>query len=244
MRFNPSISNKISLLLLFFSTATYCQVQEENTYYSWFDGLIGIENTNLFNGVEYLDENRTTRENHKFFKLPEFFIGTITYDGQSYSNIEMKYNIYDDKLIARLKAQDGSQYIVQLLNEKVKHFEIDNQLFVWVNGNTSEDKITNGFYERVLLNENFTLLKKHKKKKVKKLNKQNAFYEFIDTRSKHLIQKDGKFLTISSKNDLMNLFPEQKKALKEFYSNTPSIRRLNSDALILTLARKLQNDLL
>ena len=67
--------------------------------------------------------------NHKFYKIFEFVIGDIIYDGQPYYNIKMKYDLLEDQIIVNLFTNTGDN-IFKLLSSKLNSFTINNSEFI------------------------------------------------------------------------------------------------------------------
>ena len=77
----------LSLFLFLQPLFFYCQQsKDESNYYIWFDELVGVENTGLYLGTEYLINYRITEENYSFFESQNFLLGTVNYNRQTYFN--------------------------------------------------------------------------------------------------------------------------------------------------------------
>lgn len=198
------------------------QSADNSFVYSWFDQVVGQANTGIYNAVEYIEEHRTINEHHKFF-LNEFFLpASVVYDGQPYYDVELKYNVYDDLLQVKVQHKNNPA-IFQLLSEKVESFRIPDHSFI----NLQEQ---GGFHEVLLENEELGLYKKHRKSIKKREDEQFVYYEFPSEAPHYLLRYDQDFHRINSRRDILRIFPENKRIIREFYSSARSLRKSNPDA--------------
>ncbi len=158
---------KFIFIVVFLSFSLYtsrlnCQTNIENqNYYTWFDQVVGIENTNLFNGTRYFKKYRTEDGMHEFFKDDAFVLGSVTFDGQNYFNIPLKYDIYEDEIIANLKSTYG-QTILRLNKAFISKFLIYNEQFMFISVKNKEVYL-NGFYEDAYSDNHISLYIQHNK---------------------------------------------------------------------------------
>ena len=114
------------LILLFFCINSSSLFSQNNSssenYYNWFDNIIGINNTNLLNGIEFKEEYRTLENNSQYFFSNQFIPGDLIYNGQPYYDVDMKYDIYEDQLIIRLVDNTG-YFAIKLIKELVESFK-------------------------------------------------------------------------------------------------------------------------
>src|SRR5437868_11207273 len=92
----------------------------------------------LLNGSTYI-EYKPQKDEHPYF-LPEWYSGSIVYDGEQFDNVALLYDLNADVLVT--ENIYGANKI-QLVSEKVDRFIIEKHLFVLLTG----QKIENGFYE-------------------------------------------------------------------------------------------------
>ena len=95
------------------SLSTFSQTYSEEKIYSWYDQKIGIENTTLFQGIEYVETDRMINEQHKFFETQEFQEGIVTYNGQTF------YEGFDESEsrvgVAQKVSGPGFQGIIEIM---------------------------------------------------------------------------------------------------------------------------------
>ncbi|NQY05023.1 MAG: hypothetical protein HRT68_02180 [Flavobacteriaceae bacterium] len=223
----------IAFLALINLSASYAQNGSNPEYYEWFDAIIGVENTGLYDGIEYKEKYRTINEKHKFFLSPNFLKGDVIYDGQIYANIDMKYDLHEDLLLVKLKNKDGGDVILELMKDKVNSFSIAGNNFVQLK---SEEQGITGFYEVLSRGKGFTFFKKNKKHRKEKLDKKVVYSEFNNDDEYILLYNDI-YSSIKSKRTLTKIFPEYKKDINVFHDNNENLLRSNPDAYMSELMR-------
>lgn len=231
MRF-PKYS-KMGLLLflvcVFLSPSLFSQ---EAKTYSWFDEAVGATNTGLYNGVEYIEQHRNINENHKFFLSRDFLPGTLYYDGQPYFSQLLKYNVFDEVLIVKAK-----ESLFQLINNKVDGFEIGGHRFI--NVKTETHPRVQGFYEVLLENEQVMVLKRHSKYINELRDRKFVHYEFKPENNDYEIKYNDEYYEISSRRDVMKIFPGLKKEIRDLYSSERALRKANSDEFMIRLFKEI-----
>ena len=216
-----------SLLLLFFSISffSYAQNNSRNgSHYNWYDAIVGVENTGLYVGYEYKDQYRITEEYHKFFQSHDFLKGSLTYNGQTYYEQQLKYNVFEDELIIKLKNR-GGETVMQLIKDELDGFSINGHQFHKFK-NIEDNSDTSGFYEVLKNYPQFRLLKKHSKRRIKKLDKNVVYYEYKERKHLYFILYDNVSYEVRSKKDFLNIFPEHKEELKNFNSKSKSAQEV------------------
>lgn len=211
--------------------------QVESHYYNWFDQIVGIANTALYNGVEYMETHRSTRENHKFLGFQRFVKGTVDYDGQRYYSVPMKYNVFDDELLVKLSNRNGES-IIQLIKGNIYGFSIADKQFLNINSPEARKNGVMGFYELLMTTGSFTLYKKNRKNRLKRIRNNSVVYDFLESKSLFMLFRDGQYIPISVRRDITDLFPQFRKDLKEYYLNNPTFRYLDKETLFKVLLKQ------
>ncbi|MEM9648344.1 MAG: hypothetical protein AAF969_07670 [Bacteroidota bacterium] len=193
--------------------ASMAQLQEaEQEYYNWFDGITGVENSNLYEGTLTVENYALEKGSHRFFESPNYLVGSIVYDDQAYFGISMKYDIYEDELLLGLRSDSGIK-LLQLIKDRVREFTIDGRRFRNMGCGMDEQAHGSGFYEVLQENASFSFLKKHYKEKFSKYGKNRVFHKFTDMTKYFLVYKNHCY-TIKSKKDIFKIFPHFRTELK------------------------------
>ena len=228
------------LLLLFFSVYTVAQKSnDEKQYYKWFDTTIGVENTGLYNGVEYIDAEQAKGEFVKFLYRGDFRLGTIEYEGQTYYDIPLKYDVYNDKVVVKIIG-DNSTSILQLFTEKLTFFEVNGKNFSKIVNRTTENDNDNlsGFYEVLFNSSEIKVYKKHRKGQLRQIKNKTLLFEYKPKSPRYFLEHQNNMYTVKSKRDFIQLFPELKNEINEIGVEN-AVKRNNPDAYMLAYAKQI-----
>lgn len=219
---------------IFCSVITYGQnsiSSTEKDTYKWFDSIIGQKNSALSLGPKYFDKIRTINDNHKYYNSQRFQKGDLTFNGQPYFDILMKYDIHFDQIIIQV-INKLEKYTLQLEKSKVQNFFIANKKFI----NISDKNKDYGFVEELKKGE-ISLYKKHMKDAFAKLDRQFKYSRYKEANF-FLISYKNKFIEIRSKSDLRKQFPTIRKEINRLYKEIYSSK--NTDASMVQIISKIE----
>lgn len=210
--------------------------QDQPELLKWFDTQIGIENSNLFNGTAYVDRHRTINAKNKLFGNASGS-GSVSYDGQWYPDLQMRYNIFDDVLVVQLQSGMGLN-IIQLVKEKTDRFTIHGSEFRNISQSENSGNVA-GFHEVLWEDKTFSVLKKHARKLIEKRDRQISYYEFEPTEGYIAFSYDSTAYLISSRNDLVKRFPQYREEIQSFYKENNALQRSRPETFYINLFREL-----
>lgn len=232
---------RIIILLLFISPKIFSQnLNESKSIYKWFDSIVGVGNTAIYNGIEYQKEYKTLNGNDEFYITSNFLYGDLIYDKQPFFKIPMKYDVYKDELIVMLSSQN-SRSIIELVKTKIKSFVIQGSRFI----GTYKD-LTNReyeFFEVLYEKDRIKFFKKHRKEKKVLLDKDFVYNKFYDKIDYYLVY-DGKYHEISSKRDIMRVFPNYRKEILSFSKSNRRLYKADYELYIIRLSEFINNKML
>ncbi len=234
-------TKKIALLffLLCLFQSTFSQINnEDKAYYLAFDSIIGQENTSLYNGKRYVDRYRSLENKHRYFLQSKFQKGHVVYNQQPFFNINLKYDLFEDVLIAKLSG-NKSFFNMVFISEHVEKFSIQEHQFI--NLNVFENSNFTGFAEIIYSGNDLILLKKWTKEKKDNIRGQAVVYEF-DENLMYIVSNKGKLETIKSKNSLKKLIPEKSSIINEFYRDQKPLLKSNPDLFMKQLIIKINEN--
>lgn len=221
-----------------FSFSCFSQNSSKEKIYSWYDKQTGIENSVLFRGIEYVEEDRMINEKHKFFESEEFKHGSVTYEGQIYYNVPLKFNIYDDLLLVNLQQELRNSFF-QLFSDKVNYFEIDDHKFRFLQAENNSD--IQGFYEVISEEGDFEIFKKHRKNRMEIRDRNIAYSEFSIANPDYIFQFQNEFFELDNRRDLFSQFPDFKNEIRGFYNKNRKQSKDNTDAFMKNLANEMNS---
>lgn len=210
-------------VLLFCLISNGQEKGNKEDFYNFFDGIVGVENSDLHYGKVYQEKYRIKSKKTKFFPEADFVFGSLVFNGQPYFDISLKYNVYDDELLMQVDKRFGGD-ILQLHKKQVSNFKIGKHFFVKID-NT---EITGGFYEVVLEKQFFLLLKKHRKSLKELLGEKLIFYEFENEDEYFFLQYQNTYHSIKKASTLISIFPKYEVELKSFDQNQDSSQPFDS----------------
>tara|TARA_R110002020_G_scaffold279756_2_gene495532 strand:- start:1596 stop:2303 length:708 start_codon:yes stop_codon:yes gene_type:complete len=228
---------KFTLLpLIFLYLNSFSQNSLNKNSYSFYDSLVGVENTEIFNGPRFLDILKSTKDNHRYFNSLAFVRGYIIYNSQLYNHINLRYDLINDDVIV-VSSGDKGFFDVRLIRDKVQEFGIQNHHFIKL----PEDKAT-GFYEVGYIGAQVSLYIKHQKSTKERLNKRVPYFEFFKT-SFYQLRYNGKLYKIESSRDVEAIIPDKREQIRDFHSTYAILSKSKPDAYIVKLITYLDNNL-
>lgn len=224
------------LILSIFLFKCFFSFAQSNDVFIWFDNQVGIENTALYNGVEFKNIYNLLNNKHRFFETSDFVIGDVSYDNQTYFNVLLRYDLFGDQLIVQLKTSHSTNEIL-LLNEKISEFRIDNSFFEALNERTEENIPLTGFYQILTQNENFKLYKKNRKRRSSTHRNNTVYYEFNESNPEYILQTRDGFFRIARMRNLTSKFPQYRKELNNFKWNSKAFE--SNDSMLIAAINRL-----
>lgn len=188
------------------------QTSDTNEMLQSFDKIIGLENTKLYNGKRYYSIYKTTEDNHNFFTSPNFIKGDVTYDGDSFFNVNLKYDAYNDQVIFKPNGDKGFINI-ELIPNKVSKFKFENHHFINSKDLKENNNLVNGYLEYIYSTPTLKLFAKRKKRVTERIRQNKLVYLFSNEPSFFLSHK-GVLSEIKSTKTLKKIFPNFTNELK------------------------------
>ncbi|HEX9509393.1 MAG TPA: hypothetical protein VF939_02845 [Puia sp.] len=179
--------------------------QLRSTYYTE-----GGNNLKIYNGREYI-RNGLNAKGWPFFESNDPINGSVIYNGNFYTNIDMRYDLVENKLVVATYTKNG---FIELVPEKISSFSLHNHHFVHLlpekNKNTS---IEEGFYDELSQGRAILYARRIKKFVVPTNTEEASKYVQYNT---YFIKTDSSFYEIGSKADLLKTLNVKKDELKKY----------------------------
>ncbi|WP_300569906.1 hypothetical protein [Flavobacterium sp.] len=216
---NSRLTLNVLLKIVFILSAFQgikAQNNKDEVLYNWFDHQLGGENLAVNNGTLHLNYDRTVDNEHRYFNSNKFSKGQVTYDGQTYSDVNLKYDILKDVLVLN-PTGENENLGVELIKENVADFKINGRKFI----NFNLKKIlpvdySEGYYEEAINGNKFIFYIKHNKKSIQIIRNEFALMSY-DIRDEFVVYSKNTFTKINSKRDIIKLFPNYKDKINDFY---------------------------
>ncbi len=167
-------------------------------------------NSGIINGFEYR-EPRLRLGQHPYFGENDWTTGDVHYVGQWYRNANLIYNIASDDLIVEHPV-NGQE--IQLIKIKVADFTLYDRWF----HNVKPDELAGlpepGFYEVAHDGPSRVLIRHHKLYEEK--IEQSALVFYYNPKIRFYIMKNGAYVRVYRKRDVLRLFSDKKSELRAF----------------------------
>lgn len=226
-----------ALILLFVVTINqiHAQSNTKNELVK-IDQLIGNQNLPYVNGKLHLNYDNTIEEsNHRYFDKNQFVSGDIDYNGENYFGLKLKYDIKEDVLIC-LPDQENNYIKINLISEYVNAFSLGNKKFINL---TNVLKSKKGFYEKAFDTKNAILYIKHTKNALEILKNNTKQIEYF-LNKEYLIYAKDTYFSFDTERDLINIFPEMKTEIKNYYEKNQKMEKDNKTEFVVAFLKSLK----
>lgn len=183
----------------------------------------------LHNGILYKHQKSLPNSTAYLDDLNYFKIGSVVYDGHSFENVLLMYDLVSDLLVT--STQDGL-YMYSLITDKTSAFNIDGHHFVKL-VMPEKSSIKSGFFELLYDKELKVYLKRTK-----------IFKEVIDragvissygSNVNYYLKRGETYYEITNQNSLLKLFKEKRKEIKKYMNEREISFSENPTKAIITL---------
>lgn len=202
------------------------------------DKIIGTQSLPYVNGKLHLNyDNTIAINNHRYFDKNEFVTGDIVYNGDMYYSLQLKYDLKEDALIC-LPDPENNYIKINLISEYISEFSLGNKKFINLT-NDLKSKFKKGFYEKVYDSKNATLYIKHFKTTLDILKNNTKQIEYFANKE-YLIYAKNTYFTFDSERDLLNIFPEMKLEIKNYYEKNQKMEKNNKTEFVVAFLKSLK----
>mgnify|MGYP000465819340 CR=1 FL=1 len=223
-------------LCVFVGIETFSQNNSKDKIYETYDNIVGLDNTGLYNGTAFTDLFLNTDGTYRYFNGFDYVKGSVTYNGQYYVNVLLKYDLLEDNLLTQ-SDDNLSIFNVKLIPEFIESFSIYNHNFVRLK-ETGLGLSGNGFFEEAYLGNDLNLFIKHTKKKKDKALTTGIQYKFSKDNF-YVLKSNGTYSLVSSARDLRKILPEKEQEIRQFYKSYKSLYKSNPDSFMTKLVKYL-----
>ncbi len=179
----------------------------------------------LYNGIQYRPYDQTLKEGHPYFEYPIPVEGSVVYNNMLYEHLALQFDIVIEKLIL---TEPTHSYTIQLNNDRLAGFTLQNHHFIRLNGDSLEDAgLKAGFYE-LLYDGKTKLYKKQVKNIQEKLT--TEVEKYISEATDYYVYKNGKYYAANQKSSLLKVLADHKKEVSQFIRKNKIKIRKNQDS--------------
>lgn len=170
----------------------------------------------LINGPEYIDYSKRYRtvRGTQFFETPADAKASLQYDGVTFKNIPILYDIRTDQVVVQ---HPTSPRKLSLVREKVSTFTIASHTFVYLTIHDQKDSTAKSGYFDLLYNGRQKLIAQRSKGVKELATRDGLEIEFLEADKLFLI-KQGFYYPLNRKKSFLKLFPDNKNGLRKYIS--------------------------
>jgi hypothetical protein len=178
------------------------------------DSILG--NDFLLMNARFLIQKYPRAKGKPYFETTNDTPGKLFLGKKEYNKIRLLYDIYDQKLSFIVENTSNYGTILQLNNQVITRFHLDNKNFV----NSCELPILpqTGFYEELFLGKHLKVYARWSKAFVN-VTTQEYMGEFTSQKRRLLFIVEGKIVDVSSKHGFLKIFAGKSNQIKSFLQN-------------------------
>lgn len=236
------LHHKVQLLLSIFIFIGYVplshsQSTRDNAIHVVYDAIVGGENTGLYNGPEFKDQFLDSWDgSHIYLNTHVFTHNTLIYNNQRYTNVPLKYDLFDDNVVIR--SEDNlSIFQIKLVPENISSFTVHNRDFVKL----TEPQLNidgHGFFEIASIGNIVSLYIKHVKTKKKETINNILQYSLVED-NYYLLVYNGVYHIVRSIKGFKKVIPNRYKEIRKFRKEYKSIYKTDRDGFMIKLIKYL-----
>ena len=201
----------------FFINLSYAQLNDQrNQNAAISDSLVALyrngfgKSERLYTGTEYMGYVRRPK-GHPFFISDQFLPATISFDGADYKD-SILYDLVNDVVVV---SDPTEQYNINVVNDKVKAFEVASHKFVRLDGIYLRlNQFEPGYYEE-LYNGKLQVFVRHKKQINSHTVQSEVVSEYVQY-DVYLIRKGEEFIRVFNNNSLLDALDDHRGEVRRF----------------------------
>jgi len=216
-----------SVLLVFIFSGLFSQNQLEEIHKHATE-VYGIDDL-LVNGSVYAPLHPVAYGD-PFFVASVFSKGDLTLVGREFENVDLKFDIEQQKVILMGFVDSVNFKIIVLNDNYIKYFSLHEKHFVNIS-NHLNNKSIKGFYE-LIYDGTFVFVKSFEKEFLGTYSNRYPNGKYSETIIEKYIIKDNIKFKIKNKKSIFRVFPEQKFEIKKFMKdNKIKLRKASNTSL-------------
>lgn len=166
----------------------------------------------LYNGFDYRGyPHKYFSEGHQFFGGDNFIVGNVVYEGITYRNVPILYDLVNDELV--IEHFDKVSRI-NLIKSKVQEFSFGNHTFIKVEAEQSANHSFSKYYEK-LYSGSVTLLADRQKKITESISGGKITHTTYQV-DRYFTYKAGKLHSIKNQGSLLEILEDRKPEIQKY----------------------------
>ncbi|WP_148233536.1 hypothetical protein [Pseudopedobacter saltans] len=161
----------------------------------------------IYNGKVYRPDLKLDGDGHTLFYDSRYTTGTVIYNGLTYNNIMLLYDLVLDQLVLLNLDKAGG---IMIPSDHIDEFSLHNHTFINLKpGKTQVAGIDPGYYDLLYSGTKDLLVKRTKK--ITETIGQHKVVRTVSQRDKYYLLKDTTYIPVKSKNDFLKQLSETRQ---------------------------------
>jgi hypothetical protein len=226
-RGNFIILSVIILLLIvpLFTTAQSSE-KEYKKIYAQFDKEYGLDDL-LVNGEVYVNKYYFAN-GHPFLGVDEFQKGSVIIAGKLYNDVFIKYDIYNQQVVAKVMDGAGKEKILILQRDFIDEFRFNGKIF-----KPQETGYHTPHFFQIIGDKAIVILIRWSKELIIPIGSVETKYNYLNNNKKLYLLVNSKAIPLKKNKNLWVLLPDKKETINEFFkSENVSLKYLSEYQLV------------
>lgn len=168
------------------------------------------EQLHLYNGKEYTEYSHPFEEGQPYFITNNLTDGTVTYDGNTYNEVPLLYNVVTDDVIILASNQFSK---IRLLKERVTAFSLLGHSFVNLPADSLPANLTAGFYDILVAGKTGLVAKRSRL--IQESVRQKVEYRIVQ-KDRLYVRKNNSYFFVTTKKTLLAALGDKRKEVQQY----------------------------
>jgi len=186
------------------------------------------DNAEIFHGNEYI-RNGQKANGFPFFDADKMLPGTISYQGLTYINQNLYFDLVSGEIIISNYAKNA---LITLSPGKVDSFTIGTHVFVQLKSSASNHLTRDGYYEQLFAGEPGLYAGREKRLVTGSGSEESKYIQY----NNYFIRLNDVFYPVDGKSSLLEILKDQEDLLKKYIrTNKLNFKKNLESALVLSV---------
>ena len=201
----------------------------ENNAVGYYNQFIDKQ-SRLYNGTDHMGYS-TRIKGHAYFETSDLRNGTVNYDGLTFTNVPMTFDLLKDQLVI---LHFNKLTKINLINEKLKDFTLNNHHFIRiVKDSLHNQPLATGIYDQAYSGKSAVLVKRTKF--IEETVTDHLEQNFAELNF-YYVKKDATYKAVKSYKSLLELFNEKAKDVRRYLKKSKIRYRKDRETAIVKAA--------
>ncbi len=185
------------------------------------------DNAQIYHGREFI-RNGQKAVGFPFYESDNMMTGSLSYQGELYTDRNIYYNLVDDQLITNNYSHSA---LITLSPEKVDSFFIGSHIFIPLIAGSFQGLEKGGYYDRLVSGEPALYARREKKLVVGTGSEETKYIQY----NSYFIKLNNVFYQVDGKNALLDIFKDKEDIVRKYIrTNKLNFRKNLESSLVLT----------